>query len=386
MNIVITGLGAVSACGLNLKETIENFSLGIRKAGKVTLFKTDLLYPVFEAKGFIPENNKCMRTLSLAFCAIKEAIVEANLADFSGMRLGICLGTTVASQLNDIDFYKAYRKNGRAPTQSAKRFLESNLAQAVKDYFHINTKFCSTVVNACSSGTDAIGLGASWLRSDYCDIVIAGGADELNRVPLDGFGSLGVVSNSLCAPFDRDRSGLNLGEGSGIVILEKEDIARKRGRKPDLFLKGYGLAADGYHLTAPHPEGRGLERALDFAMRQAGAKVDQVAFINAHGTATKDNDKVEGKVFRKVFGEKIKFVSTKGFTGHTLGAAGGLEAVFVCLSLRFGWIPKSAGFITLDEQIGIAPVNKKTDINARFAISTSLAFGGNNSALVIARN
>ena len=386
MNIAITGLGAVSACGLNLKETMVNFSLGKRQAGEVTLFKTDLKYPVFEAKRFIPEDNKYMRTLSLAFCAIKEAIIEANLTDFSMIRLGICLGTTVASQLNDVDFYKEYRKNGSAPVDAAKRFLESNLALAVKDYFHINTKFCCTLVNACSSGTDAIGLATSWLRNDYCDIAIAGGADELNRVPLDGFNSLGVVSNSLCTPFDRDRSGLNLGEGSGIVILEKEESALKRNRTLDLFFKGYGLAADGHHLTAPHPEGRGLERALDFAMHQADIKVDEVAFINAHGTATRDNDKVEGRVFRKVFGENIKFVSTKGFTGHTLGAAGGLEAVFTCLGLRYGWIPKNVGFTHMDEQIGIAPVGVKTDIKGRYAISTSLAFGGNNSVLVIARN
>ena len=226
----------------------------------------------------------------------------------------------------------------------------------------------------------------SWLRNDYCDIVIAGGADELNRVPFDGFVSLGVVSRSLCLPFDRERSGLNLGEGAGIVILEKESSALRRGRKPDLFLKGYGSAADGYHLTAPHPEGRGLDKALKIALSEAGIKPSEVAFVNAHGTATKDNDRVEGRVLKKVFGPELKFLSTKGFTGHTLGAAGGLEAVFSALALRQGWIPKSIGFSEEDNEIGIAPVRQKTEIKGSYAVSTSLAFGGNNSALVISNN
>jgi len=121
-------------------------------------------------------------------------------------------------------------------------------------------------------------------------------------------------------------------------------------------------------------------------MDEAGIKPSQVAFVNAHGTATKDNDKVEGMVLAKVFGKKIKFLSTKGFTGHTLGAAGGLEAVFTALGLREGWIPANAGFLNPDEEIGIAPVNQKTEIKGNYAISTSLAFGGNNSALVISRN
>jgi 3-oxoacyl-(acyl-carrier-protein) synthase len=385
-NIAITGLGSISACGNNTEETLESFSSGKRSAGPVSLFKTELKYPVFEVKNFFNKDISVMRTLNLAFQALAEAVSDASLEDLSGYRVGICLGTTVASQLNDIDFYKTYREKGSAPLERAKRFLNSNLAQAVVDFLKIKTKFCCTVVNACSSGTDAIGLGLSWLRNDYCDIVIAGGADELNRVPFDGFVSLGVVSNSLSLPFDRERSGLNLGEGAGIVILEKESIALRRGRKPDLFLKGYGLAADGYHLTAPHPEGKGLEKALKIALSEAGINVGGVAFVNAHGTATKDNDKVEGVVLKKVFGPKLKFLSTKGFTGHTLGAAGGLEAVFSALALRQGWIPASSGFINQDDEIGISPVQQKTEIKGSHAVSTSLAFGGNNSALVISRN
>jgi len=388
-NIAITGLGAVSACGNDINETLQNFSDGARNAGKVTLFESELHYPVFQINNpTLLDDPFTMRTLNLAFQAAQEAILEAEFENgFGNLRVGISLGTTVASQLNDTDFYRQYLNQGSAPMNSVDRYLKSNLAQALAQFFKITKiNFCTTIVNACSSGTDAIGVGLSWLRNDYCDLVIAGGADELNRVPLDGFGSLSVVSKSLCAPFDRDRAGLNLGEGAGIIILEKETIAHKRKKTPSLFLKGYGLAADAYHLTAPRPDGSGLEQALEQALKEANLKPKDVAFINAHGTATKDNDLVEGKVLAKVFGKKVKFLSTKGFTGHTLGAAGGLEAVFACLGLRHGWVPACAGFMNIDPGIGVAPITHKTKISGNCAVSTSLAFGGNNAALVITRN
>lgn len=385
-NIVITGLGSISACGNNTLETLESFSSGKRNAGPVSLFKTELKCPVFEVKKSFNKEAPVMRTLNLAFQALEEAIMDAGLNDLSGFRVGICLGTTVASQLNDLDFYKTYREKGSAPFQAAERFLKSNLAESVARYLKVRSCFCSTIVNACSSGTDAIGVGLSWLKNDYCDIVIAGGADELNRVPLDGFNSLGIVSDKLCTPFDRDRRGLNLGEGAGVVILEQERVVCKRGKKAGLFLKGYGLATDAYHLTAPRPDGSGLEKALKKALGDAGVATSDLAFVNAHGTATRDNDKAEGNVLKKVFGSNLKFLSTKGFTGHTLGAAGGLEAVFSALALREGWIPKSIGFVNQDDEIGIAPVVEKTELKGNYAVSTSLAFGGNNSVLVISRN
>jgi 3-oxoacyl-(acyl-carrier-protein) synthase len=384
-NIAITGLGAVSACGNNVLESLESFSSGRRNSKSAALFSPGLKFPVFEVDNVLNQDHTIMRTLNLAFQALKEAIEDAGLKDLKGYRVGVCLGTTVASQLNDIDFYRTYREKGSAPSEGAKRFLNSNLAQATADFLGIESKCCLTVVNACSSGTDAIGVGLSWLCNDYCDIVICGGADELNRVPLDGFAALGVVSSSLSLPFDRKRSGLNLGEGAGIVILEQESHACKRKKEADLFLKGYGAAVDGYHLTAPHPEGKGLEKALEAALSQAGINREEVSFVNAHGTATKDNDKVEGRVLKKVFGKDLKFLSTKGFTGHTLGAAGGLEAVFSALSLRAGWIPGSIGFNEEDDEIGISPVRQRTEIKGRYAVSTSLAFGGNNSALVISK-
>jgi 3-oxoacyl-(acyl-carrier-protein) synthase len=242
-----------------------------------------------------------------------------------------------------------------------------------------------TIVNACSSGTDSIGVAASWIRAGLCDWALAGGADEMNRVAMAGFWSLGVMSSEPCAPFDRDRAGLNLGEGAGIVLLESAAHAKKRGIQHAFELAGFGAACDAHHLTAPHPEGRGLNLAIRAALSQAQIEASQVSFINAHGTATIENDRAEGKCLAGMFGSKVPVLSTKGYTGHTLGAAGGLEAVFTLLGLREGWIPRSMGFENPAEDVPIIPVSRRTTINGDYAMSTSLAFGGNNSALLIRR-
>ena len=384
--IVISGIGIISAAGNGVGETMDSFLSGKRNAGPVTLFPTELKCPVFEVKN-IPREKKqnSNRTLSLFLQALKEATNDAGLTDeLSNFRVGVCVGTTVASQLNDIDFYRAYRNTKNASMDPIERFLKGNLSEVIATRIKAQGPVM-TVVNACSSGADAIGAALSWLRSGLCDIVIAGGADELNLIPFCGFASLGVASNSMCAPFDRDREGLNLGEGAGVLILETESHARKRGRDFDLFISGYGLASDAYHLTTPHPEGLGLEVALMRAMLEADITSEDVCFVNAHGTATIHNDQVEAKVLNKVFGPELTFLSTKGFTGHTLGAAGGLEAAFTALSLRKKWIPASIGFVNQDSEMPIKPVIKKTSIEGDTAISVSLAFGGNNTALVFGR-
>ena len=214
-------------------------------------------------------------------------------------------------------------------------------------------------------------------------MAIAGGADELSRIPVCGFGSLSVFSKEPCRPYDRDRQGLNLGEGAGVLILERESAARKRGARAGGFVAGYGAACDAYHLTAPRPDGGGLEAAVRASLNEAGVRPDDVCFVNAHGTATRDNDKVEGGVLARVFGAGVKVLSTKGFTGHTLGAAGALEAAFTVLALREGWIPASPGFENKDDEIPIGAVRERTSLGGRLAVSTSLAFGGNNAALVM---
>jgi len=383
--ILITGSGVISAAGASVSETLQSFSRGERNAGPVTLFRTGLDKPAFEVRN-IPQTAllEGQRTLSLTLIALDEALKEARLSDCSGFRVGVCMGTTVASQLNDLDFYKSYRETGAAPLTSVDRFLKGNLAEVIARRLGARGPQL-TVVNACSSGTDAIGIALSWLKAGLCDIAIAGGADELNHVPYCGFNSLGIMNPGLCAPFDRDRKGLNLGEGAGIVVLETAGAAKKRGASSDVFLLGYGSSSDAYHLTAPSPEGIGLKAAIKAALDEASISASDIAFVNAHGTGTHDNDLVEGTVLSQMFGPELVMLSTKGFTGHTLGAAGGLEAAFTAAGLREGWVPASAGFSIRDEAIPIAPVSKKTEVHGRFALSTSLAFGGNNAALVFGR-
>lgn len=384
--VLITGLGAVSAAGGNVAETLDSFKKARRNGGPVTLFDTPLSYPAFEVKEVPPRfQREGLRTISLALAAVDEALNEAGLPGaLPRFRVGVCLGTTVASQLNDLEFYRSFRATGSAPLEPVDRYLKGNVAEYIARAVGARGP-CLTVVNACSSGTDAIGAALSWLSNGMCDIAIAGGADELSRIPYCGFGSLGIVSTELCAPFDRDRKGLNLGEGAGVVVLETLECANKRGADAGLFLAGYGACADAYHLTAPHPEGVGLETSLAHALAQSGIGPQDVGFVNAHGTATPENDRAEGKVLAKVFGPNLPMLSTKGFTGHTLGAAGGLEAVFTALGLREGWVPASAGFRSQDPDIPIAPVREETRISGRYAVSTSLAFGGNNAAIVIGR-
>ncbi|MDM8525773.1 beta-ketoacyl-[acyl-carrier-protein] synthase family protein [Desulfococcaceae bacterium HSG8] len=384
MKTVISGMGVISAAGMNLPGTLETFKSGQRNGGPVSVFSSDLSHPVFEVKELPGKwHNQGMRTLNLALCAIEEALADAGLPpDLSDFRAGVCLGTTVASQLNDLDFYRTFRNTGDAPTEAADRFLRGNLGEAVARYFRAKGPSL-TVVNACSSGADAIGAAFSWLKNGICDIAIAGGADEISRIPLCGFNSLGIISEELCRPFDRERTGLNLGEGAGILILEAEAFCRKRGREPGLYLSGYGTASDSYHLTAPHPKGRGLESALQQALAQADISPREVCFVNAHGTATPNNDEVEGRLLARVLGQDIRFLSTKGFTGHTLGAAGGLEAAFTAAALSKEWIPASPGFASMDDNIPICPVTEITPVSGRFAVSTSLAFGGTNTAIVI---
>jgi 3-oxoacyl-(acyl-carrier-protein) synthase len=381
MEVLVTGMGVVSAAGVGVAQSLRAMYAGVRNYGAPTQFETELPYPVFEvsAQGLAASGDG--RTMALTHLALKQALQQAGLMGgfAEPSRVGVCLGTTVACQLNDIGFYRDFITRGEASMKPVQSYLNGDISEQVSKAYDLSGPYI-TVVNACSSGTDAIGIALNLIRSGICDIVIAGGSDEINLVPYCGFASLMVASTTACAPFDASRAGLNLGEGSGILIMESKVSAIKRGVNELATVAGYGTFADAYHLTAPAPDGRGLKAALLRAMQEAKVSPADVAFVNAHGTATKDNDKVEGAVLKEMLG--VPFLSTKGYTGHTLGAAGGIEAVFCIAALMEGKIPASAGFIEKDEGIAMAPVTQLTPLCGNVAVSTSLAFGGNNSALV----
>jgi len=243
----------------------------------------------------------------------------------------------------------------------------------------------TTVVDACASATDAIGVGARWVAAGVADVVLAGGADALHRFPYLGFGVLRNTSTKDCRPFDRHRAGLNLGEGAGVLVLEREEHARGRGAHVLGYVAGYATSADAHHPTAPHPEGLGLRRAFTLALRHAGLDAEKLGFVHAHGTGTIHNDRVEGRVLADLCGPSITVLSTKGYTGHTMGAAGALGAIFALGHLRDGLVPRSAGFEVPDPECVVVPTTEPKPLSAEAAASSSLAFGGTNSVLVLRR-
>ncbi len=390
--VAVTGVGCLCAAGANLAACMESLFKERRHPAPPSRFETEhaIRYPVFEvSEGFfppeLPEDGQLLRTSRLALAATLEALHDAdwNPEDLKGLRVGVCIGTTVGSAMNSEEFYRDYRSGKRPEMTPIERFLRSNPAASVARYFGLSGPV-QTVVNACSSGTDALGLAASWVRNGLCDVALAGGADELTRVTYNGFASLMIADAEPVRPFDLSRRGLNLGEGAGMLVLESEKIQQVRKAKIRSHLLGYGSACDAYHLTAPSPDGSGLIRALDEAMQSSGCRSEDIAFVNAHGTGTPDNDRVESTVLGKVL-PRTPFLSTKGFTGHTLGAAGALEAAFTIACLEAGRIPASAGFSKPDPVFPIHPVTREVAIEGRAALSQSLAFGGNNAVVIFGK-
>lgn len=386
--ILISGLGCLSAAGMNLPESLENLFAGQRNPHLPQRFSTDhpASYPVLELRADFKlpldeQEQVYSRTSQLAWMAAIEALADAGWDEqsLSGKRVGVCLGTTVGCALNCDDFYRAYKGGENPRLEVISRFLRSNPAAMLARQLRLDGPV-QTVVNACSSGSDAIGIGAGWLRSGCCDIVLTGGADELSRVTYAGFSSLMITDTEPCKPFDLRRKGLNLGEGAGILVLEWEGLRAQAPNRGQVL--GYGSACDAYHLTAPHPDGAGLRRALDEALSNAGIRAEEISFVNAHGTGTPDNDRVESRMLHERL-PGVPFLSTKGYTGHTLGAAGGIEAVFTAACLRRGELPVSVGFVEPDPELPATPITVNTAIEGSIALSQSLAFGGNNAVLIL---
>ncbi len=380
MTTIISGLGAVSAAGIGCQATARRLYGEPVVPQPVPALQSTLSLPLFG----VDLATSGSRTIGLLHNALHEALHDAQLSalELTAARTGVCIGTTVACQLNNIDYYRQVRHDEVVSATPLAEFINANPAEVIQRKFNLRGP-ALTVANACSSGTDAIAMGHQLIQSEQCDIVIAGGADELSRIPVAGFNALGVCSKEPCRPFDADRSGLNLGEGAGVVILLSSKWAERHGKKGDLILAGYGTAADGYHITAPHPDGIGLERAVCQALRMAEIVPQNISFINAHGTGTDSNDRCEANTLIRIFGKTVNYLSTKRFTGHTLGAAGALEFIFSAIMLRHNRIPISHGFSKLPADIPCPPVTEPIAGDLRYALSTSLAFGGCNSAIII---
>lgn len=384
--VAITGMGCICAAGNHLNDSMASLFSGTRNLAPAVSFTSShpVNYPVFEVLNFTAPPD-LLRTSALGLHAAREALLDAGLEPvfLNTLRVGVCVGTTVGCAISNETFCRELR-SGLPPDMSPlEKVLRSNPASVIAREFGFSGP-CQTVVNACSSGTDAIGLAASWIRSGICDVALAGGADELGRITYLGFISLLIADESPCKPFDVNRKGLNLGEAGAMMVLESERVRTMRKKRARSYVIGYGSACDAYHLTAPRPDGAGLKSAIAEALACNNTDPAAIAFVNAHGTGTPENDRVETRVLAEVL-PGVPFLSTKGYTGHTLGAAGAIEAVFTAACLERGEIPANAGFATPDPELGGTPVTEITRFSGTIAISESLAFGGNNSVIILAK-
>lgn len=394
MEILISGVGCLCAAGRNLGETWHNLLCGggrppsppeklLKAAGGFN--PGDMSHPAFMVTDdCFPDGfrHTARDTLALAAIAARECLAMSELDpdELVGERSALVVGSTAGNALHFLEDYAALKRESVTAGRGFHDFFDCNPAPALAKKLKIGGP-ALTIGNACCSGGDAVGMGLELIASGRCDRVLAGGADALSLVPYIGFRRLMIYSNEPCRPFDQGRKGLNLGEGAGFLMLESEAAATKRKARPLAKLLGYGAAADAHHLTAPHPEAAGLRRAIGVAIKRAGVEPGSLAFVNAHGTATPDNDRVETLAMRKEV-PGVPVWAVKGSTGHTLGAAGAVEAALTVAALHYGLLPQSRGFATEDPSLGLRPTEFTRPIAGTAAMSVSLGFGGGNAALV----
>jgi 3-oxoacyl-(acyl-carrier-protein) synthase len=357
-------------------------------------YRGDLDADLADVPGFAATRRSLVRLSrsdKLALVACAQAVKQAGLTPESLNKLGAgaYVGQSVCGTLASEDQYYRVREAAKRGEFSRRgmgaMFTHegANTQDRLAQYFHLNGPTLG-FMTACSSGANAIGLAAARVASGQCEVMLAGGADSLSRIAVYGFHSLQVVSPDGPRPFDAERKGMCVGEGAGFVVLESLAHAQARGVAPLAMLTGYGHSCDAHHLTAPHPEGTGAIAAMRGALQQAGIGPAQVGYVNAHGTATLDNDRTETRAVASVFGEgAVPISSVKRFFGHTLAAAGAIEAVVCVRALQTRTLPPNLGLRQAlgDARLDLVTVARKPDV-LKHVLSNSFGFGGNNAALV----
>ncbi|MDR0795061.1 MAG: beta-ketoacyl-[acyl-carrier-protein] synthase family protein [Tannerella sp.] len=395
-DIFVTGAGIITALGIGKQanlEALKNLQSGMAPPRYVNTIHNH--FPVGEVKysnpemkhllGFKPD-DAAVRSSLLAIIAIREALQQAGFEKRDpALRVAFVSGITVGGMDQAEIHYQDFLHN-----DSKNNYIELNdcggTTEQIADYFG-GFQFVSTVVTACSSSANAIMLGADLIQENRADLVVAGGCECLSRYHVNGFNTLMILDREICKPFDRDRAGINLGEGAGYVILEKADTAQGRGIQPIGRISGYSNACDAFHQTASSPDGHGAFLAMKGALEQAGLKPGDIDHINAHGTGTPNNDLTEGIAVMNLFGSQIPPVSSiKSYLGHTTSAAGSVEAIISLLCLEYNFLPVNLNFRNPIEEHSFQPVtdpNPKRPI--RHILSNSFGFGGNNSAIVLSK-
>jgi 3-oxoacyl-[acyl-carrier-protein] synthase-1 len=244
----------------------------------------------------------------------------------------------------------------------------------------------TTISTACSSSANTIMYGSRMIKNGLLDIAVSGGTDSMSRFTINGFNSLMILDNKPCTPYDENRKGLNLGEGAGYVVLVSEKVAATLSKKPKAFLAGYANANDAFHQTASSAEGKGNFLAMKGALDMSGLKTSDIDYINLHGTGTPNNDLAEGTAVQRIFGNVPKASSTKAFTGHTLGACGGIEAAFSLMAMEHGMIFPNLRFVTQMKELEFVPVTELMEnVKVNNVMSNSFGFGGNCSSLIFSK-
>ncbi len=396
----ITGVGLVTALGPGREPTWRRLVAGESGVAPLTVFDTTAYRTHLAAQVDAfdlppmprPLPRHCGRASRFALAATAEALADAALAPPLALDppVAAVFGGGAAGLIEAEPFVERRLSGGRRARGLAE-FVEIPQDAAmdrVAEVFGLTgARIC--VSTACSSSAVAAGLGAEMIRDGEADVVLAGGADALCRLTYAGFNSLRAVDTAPCRPFDRNRHGLNLGEGAGVVVLEEAGRARRRGAHPYARVLGYGVTNDAFHMTQPEPSGAAWERTVRAALEDAGVDPAEVGYVNAHGTATELNDVAEAAAYRRVFGERLAAVpvsSVKGALGHCLCAAGGIEVAVTALAVARGTVPPTAGFADADPDcpLDVVPGTGRAHDTA-VALSCSFAFGGNSAAVVLGR-
>ncbi|MGL5979688.1 MAG: beta-ketoacyl-[acyl-carrier-protein] synthase family protein [Phocaeicola sp.] len=386
MEIKVCGMGVVSSLGVGCAANLDALLEERCGLDRLTLFASAIEVPVGEVKFSnaalkqqLGVSVECTvsRTALLGALAAKEAVMQAQIA--AGSRVGLISSTTVGGMDLSEQFYESFHvdsKKGRL--RNVVGHDCSTSTSFIADCCQIEG-FQTTLSTACSSAANAIMMGADMLRADMLDYVIVGGVDALCRFTLNGFNSLQILDKELCKPLDAHRKGLNLGEGAGYLVLtNKKECNHLCG-----YLTGYANANDAFHQTASSDDGEGAYLAMKASVERAQIGVEEIDYINMHGTGTGNNDASEWAAVKRLFGTKTPpFSSTKSFTGHTLAAAGGVEAVFALLAIKEGVRYANLRFNQPMEEGSSPLLHTERNVRVKHVLSNSFGFGGNCSSLI----
>lgn len=403
--VVITGLGMVSPVGLNVKESWESILAGKSGIAPITHFDTSAFTTHFggSVKGFNAENylspkeaKKMDPFIHYGIAAAKEAIADAGLTvtEENAERIGVAIGSGIGGLPGIEKAHESLMASG--PRRISPFFVPSNIINMISGHVSIMYGMKGpniALVTACATATHSIGDAARIIEYGDADVMIAGGAEmATSPLGLGGFCAARALSSrnddpaTASRPWDKDRDGFVLSDGAGVVVLEEYEFAKARGAHIYAEIIGYGMSGDAYHMTLPAAGGDGARRCMQAALRNAGINPEQVDYINAHGTSTPAGDKAETDAAKAVFGDhayKLAMSSTKSMTGHLLGAAGGIEAIFTTLAIRDQVAPPTINIFTPDPECDLNYVpNTAQERKIEIALSNSFGFGGTNGTLV----